>query len=64
MSAGAGSGARQEQVARLIVKGGAPEGRRPVWIQSRFIRCTKRSADMDTKCVLSPNSSLDAKRWM
>mmetsp|Transcript_11629 Transcript_11629/g.26138 ORF Transcript_11629/g.26138 Transcript_11629/m.26138 type:complete len:226 (-) Transcript_11629:622-1299(-) len=39
-----------------------PDGRRPVCIQSRFICCTRRSADMDTRCVLSPNSSLDAKR--
>mmetsp|Transcript_81034 Transcript_81034/g.196645 ORF Transcript_81034/g.196645 Transcript_81034/m.196645 type:complete len:309 (-) Transcript_81034:594-1520(-) len=41
-----------------------PDGRRPVWIQSRRIRCTRRSADMETKCVLSPSSSLEAKRWM
>ena len=39
-----------------------PEGRRPVWIQSRFMRWTKRKAVIETSWTLSPNPILLAKR--
>lgn len=37
-----------------------PDGRRPIAIQSRFIRDTNLMAVIDTSCSLSPNSSLCA----
>ena len=42
----------------------SPDGRLPWTIQSRFILDTRRSAAIETSCVLSPNSNLCANLWM